>query len=476
MTVAGKVYVAPLASEKKWQLLIENTGNEVFGITQNILPPDAPDRTQHDDHGRYGHGLPVNPGEVSYQKFEQGDMYLDQYPITEECFLRVGIRGHAAMTVKLPKMTDPPLVIDVADFNWYAGNPNAHNNQIREWTGSKEYKPNASDGKATLAMIRDLIERANRRGVECHGKARIVPVRGEGAALSHWELWFENAGDQAWIGTCAFTRAQKNDGIGLESMALPNNGSAAMQRIEAFGNYGIEAVPGETLRLGVRGYSWIEVPLPADEAIEIPLDQFKIDTRKFAPEFFDREAILEKRNEKIAKVQFFDQGQPINDRLEPKVWRGADARARATFDPPSLEVTAVEDGPETPGGGWRVTLTSKLPEFDDAGRVGFVAAIKLAGADPANPAAKTLPPKKLCYPGHEKSWFVPRGTDLGGAQAEVGTELLIATRGLGWSASVALPEPGRTIDSRQDDQIWGLREDQYNRRSLRPEFVQRVRT
>src|SRR5688572_25846207 len=120
MAVSGKVYVVPLPHERKWQLVIENDGNQVFGITQNILPPGKPDQDQHDDNGRYGHGLPVNPGSVSYQKFEMGDMYLNSYPITEDCFLRVGIRGHAYQTVKLPNMNDPPLVLDVQDFNWYA--------------------------------------------------------------------------------------------------------------------------------------------------------------------------------------------------------------------------------------------------------------------------------------------------------------------------------------------------------------------
>lgn len=476
MVVSGRVYVVPVPEERKWQLLVENTGNETFGITQNILPPGDPNRNQHDDHLRYGHGLPVDPGHVSYQKFEMGDMYHNSYAITDQCFLRVGIRGHASMTVKLPSMTDPPLALDVADFNWYSGNPGQHQNQVQVWAGSREYKANASDGKATLTRIRELIERADKHGIECQGKARVVPVRGDGGAISHWEVWFENAGSQPWIGTVSFLRSAKNDGLGLEAMAVPNRGSAAMQRIEAFGNYGVEAIPKERLRLGVRGYAWAEVELPADYSREIPLTEFKIDTGKFSPAFFEREAVIEKRNEKITKVQFFEEGVPMNERLEPKLWRGAEARARAPFDAPTLRIDPVSDAPDTPGGGWRITLTSELPEFDDEGRVGFIAAIKLAGADPASESAKRLGPKKLCFPGDSKSWHVPPGTNLGGVEAREGSEIAISTRGLGWMASARLPSATEFVDSKDaHDDVWALREDQYSRSCLSPAFVQRVR-
>lgn len=475
MAVSGKVYVVPIPEEKKWQLVIENTGADTFGITQNILPANEPEKHQHDDHGRYGHGLPVNPGRVSYQKFEMGDMYHNQYPITEECFLRLGIRGHAYMTVKLPRMTDPPLVLDVADFNWYTGSPAAHHNQVRNYPGNKEYRPDADDGAETLERIKELLERAATHGVHCEGKARVVAAKGEGGALSHWEVWFENAGEQPWIGTCSFVRGDKNEGLGFESMAVPDNGSAAMQRIELYGSYGIEAVPHERLRLGVRGYSWAEVELPAEGSVELDLKEFRLDTGKFSADFFEKGAVSEKRREKLGKIQFFDRGNPINDALEPTAWRGAEARARATFDAPSLRLEAVESSWDRPDGGWLLTITSNLPEFDEDGRVGFVAGVKLVAADPTHEAAKILSPKRFAMPGEQKSWFIPPGVDLGGAMAEEGSEVLVATRGMGWFATVRLPGPEGIVDSTEDDDVWSLREDQYNRRCLRPGFVQRVR-
>jgi hypothetical protein len=473
--IKGRVFIEPRPQENKWRLVVQNTGDEVFGITQNILPANDPNRTQHDDYGRYGHGLPVNPHKVSLQSFVKGDMYHN-YPITEDCWIRVGIRGHAQKTVKLPGMNDPPLVIDVKDFNWYAGSPDQHTNQVHNFPGQKEYRPDIENGGSIVDEINALIEQASTHGIKCEGKAQLTAVNAPGGGLSHWEVRYKNEGDQAWIGTCSFKRAtNKNDGLGLEAMATPGKGCEAMQRIEAFGNYGVEATPGETLRLGVRGYSWKEVPLPASGSVEIDLKDFKLDTSSMADEYFDKDAVIEKRTEKMKRVQFFENGQPLNQSAAPKVWKGAEARSKATFDAPRLRVVAVPDSTETPGGGWRVTLNSALPEFDKAGRVGFVAGLKLEGADPASEAARKLMPRKLSNPGEEKAWFIPDGADLGGVQATTGANLSVATRGLGWFGTVELPPPGKLVDSQKDDSVWGFREDQYNRKLLQPDFVQRYR-
>ena len=59
MPVRGKVYVVPLPDEKSWQLVVHNTGDRTFGVTQNILPSNNPNMTAHDDHSQYGHGMGV---------------------------------------------------------------------------------------------------------------------------------------------------------------------------------------------------------------------------------------------------------------------------------------------------------------------------------------------------------------------------------------------------------------------------------
>jgi hypothetical protein len=480
MPVAGKVYIVPIPEERSWQLVVHNTGDRAIGVTQNIVPGNNPEMKVHDDHVLYGHGLPVNPGAVSWQKFLAGDTYTHQgngssLVIDENCNLRVGLRNLAYKTIKLPAMDEGPLELDLSEFNWYGGDAASAAPAVdNRYKGSRPRGENAADGPALLTRIQELIAKGQTNGVKCEGKASVTAVRADDGALSHWEVRFENEGEQAFIGTCAFKGAQKNDGLGLEAMGLPNQGSAAMQRIEAYGNYGVDANPGATLRLGVRGYAWTELQLPRDGSVEIPLAKFKIDARQMSPEFFDKDAVTNKRDEKVAKVQFFEGGTAINAELKPKLWKGDEARAKSTFDPPRLVVSAVGNTKETPGGGWVIELESRLAEFVDDERAGFIAAVRLSGADMDSDAAKALKPRKLEYPGQKKSWFIPKGQDCGGVSAESGAELQVATKGLGWSASVTLPAKG-AVDSDKNDDVWGLREDQESKRLLRQSFVARLR-
>ncbi len=473
MAVSGKVYIVPNPEERTWKLVVHNTGDKPFGLTQNILPANNPDMKAHDDHHLNGHGLGVNPGQVSFQKFHAGDQYTHQgngisHVIGEESHLRVGLRKLAFKTIQLPPLNGPPVELDLADFNWYGGNAASSTPVYRDWKGSREHVSNAANGNAVLAQVQALMA-ASKHGVDPQGEAEIRAVRGDDGQLSHWEMWFHNQGDDAFIGTCVFKRGSKNEGIGLESMGLPNNGSSAMQRIEYLGNYGVEAVPGETLRVGVRGFSWAEMKLPADGSVKLPLTKFRLDTSKISDAFFDRDSIERKRNEKKDRVQFFEGGEAINDALEPPVLWGAQAIAECDFTPPNLEVRATEEG-------WHVKLESTMPEFDEHGRVGFVAGLLAEGANAQSAEARQFGGvKKFQYPGHTKEWFIPRGADLGGVEAKEGLELRLATRGTGWFANIRLPANGETIDSTKDEELWGLREDQIARRNLEPKFINRFR-
>ncbi len=480
MPVKGKVYVVPLPEENAWQLVVHNTGDRVFGVTQNILPANNPNLTAHDDHIQYGHGMGVDPGKVSWQKFIAGDIYdhhdgQNRHAIDESCFLRVGLRNLANHTVRLPAMHDPPLEIDLEEFNWYQGN--AHDATPEGDGGIEGTRPaqrNVADGASVLTRVHELIAQATAGGLRCEGSASVSAVRSKDGLLSHWEVRFDNAAEQAWIGTAAFVGAQKNDGIGLESMGVPNKGSAAMQRIEAWGNYGVEAAPGAKIRLGVRGYAWIEVPLPSEGKLEIPLVKFKIDAKQRVDEFFDKVAVTEKRSEKFAKVQFFEKNKSLNDKLVPTTWTGDEGKRRATFDAPRLRVKTVPSCKEHPGGGYLVALESRLPEFVDDERAGFLAAIRMNGAKVNSAKAKALSPQKLEYPGKIVEWFIAKGQDCGGVKAEAGAQLLVATKGLGWSATVNLPGRGE-VDSDATD-VWGLREDQESKRLLRQQYTERLRT
>ena len=371
MAVRGKIYIVPKADEKVWQVVVQNTGKDAFATTQNVLPPNEPHRKQHDDMNNYGHGLLVGPNNVSWLKFHKDDAYLGQYAIQPGCHLRLGIRGLATKTIELPELDAAPIVIDLKDFNWYGGSPESARAQANSSPGRRGQTQNDQNGDVLLKQIEALINAKTENSARCEGKISITAIKDQGGALSHWNVRFDNEGEQPFVGTCKFERSEKNDGLGLEGMAVPNKNSAAVQRIEYLGDYGVTASPGEVLRLGVRGYATATLKLPADGTIELPIQKMKRQTSQMSDEFFDRQKVLEKRDEKRDKVQFFENGKPINDALKPKVWKGAEARARATFDAPELKLMPVDDGKHTPGGGWVLSLSSGLPEFDDKGRVGF---------------------------------------------------------------------------------------------------------
>ncbi|MBK7861779.1 MAG: hypothetical protein IPJ65_24815 [Archangiaceae bacterium] len=470
MAIRGKMYIVPNAAERTWRLVVKNEGDQQFAVTQNILPANDPTRDQHDDTARYGHGLMVSPSKVSTQSFRLGSPYL-HYTIEEDSHLRLGLRGLAYQTVPLPPLDGPPVELDLQDFVWYGGSPDSSVAQAHNWAGSEEHRADVAEGEQLLAEVEQLMLMAT-HGIKCEGTAKLKAVEGPGGKLSHWELWFSNEGDQPFIGTVSFANGSKNDGLGLESMACPGNGQAAMQRIEALGNYGDEARPGAVVRLGVRGYSWKEVPLPASGEVELPLKSFKLAADSFSEEYFDPAKVEEKRAEKRDRVQFFDHGKPLNDALEPKTYFGAEALARSTYDPPSASVWSVGDAPDTPGGGWVVELENTLPQNDREGMLGVVATLSLgdAGWDPA-----LLPPKRFDFPQQAKRWFIPHQSVVNGVTAVAGERLHLGTRGLGWSASVELPARGGKVRSQGDDQFWGFREDQYHRRKLAPAFTNKCR-
>ena len=84
-----------------------------------------------------------------------------------------------------------------------------------------------------------------------------------------------------------------------------------------------------------------------------------------------------------------------------------------------------------------VELKNELPardaNVDGEPEIGFVATLRISDAgggvgwDPAQ-----LPPKKFEAPGETKTWFIPEGANVNGAEAKQGEDLVIGTRGLGW--------------------------------------------
>lgn len=150
-------------------------------------------------------------------------------------------------------------------------------------------------------------------GYAVRGYAVVRPMFDEDGTLTHWAVRFVNEGDQSFLATMRLgPPGMKNGGTGLESMGMPDKGSAAEQHL-FFGNwYGDQAMPGATLTLGVRGFSWHEVQLPTKEAVRISLEDFTVENANFSETYFTRHHSEEKRLEKLktGKVRYFQDGKP----------------------------------------------------------------------------------------------------------------------------------------------------------------------
>jgi hypothetical protein len=276
MAIRGKVFLVPNEKQRTYELLVVNEGDREIGVTHNVLRKGEENLAVHDDHVRYGHGLPVRPNDGGMLSFHYGDSYNNRVPIQEGSVLRLGLRGAAFTTVELPPLDGEMIELDFKDFQWYGSEQSHDTSNMRHYAAQARNPLQLDVGKDKVRARVEQLLAAKRKGPPCHGSASVTAVPGKGGALSHWEVRFKNTGDTPWIGTCVFEGAQKNSGLGLESMACPDKGSAAMQRIEANGNYGVIAQAGRELRLGVRGYGTCNIQLPSQGTVEVDLKRFKI--------------------------------------------------------------------------------------------------------------------------------------------------------------------------------------------------------
>lgn len=167
--------------------------------------------------------------------------------------------------------------------------------------------------QAEIAGASDVFGNVAPEGFGCKGTARITAHRSDDTdKITHWSVRFENDGRKPWIGTISFSKTDKNAGHGFESMALPKRNSAAVQRIETSEWYGLVPAPGTVLRLGVRGHSWLDVPLPASGEAEYSIRDFNVESTDGGREYFDLEKVQGKRIEKFSegRVAFFQNGKP----------------------------------------------------------------------------------------------------------------------------------------------------------------------
>ncbi len=155
-----------------------------------------------------------------------------------------------------------------------------------------------------------LVELLDSPALQVKGTFTVTAVAGKGGPAS-WIVAAENTGRQPFNATIVFADADKNDGIGFESMALPEAHASAEQHIIFGANYGVKARPGETLRLGVRSLGWAEVKLPKSGSLSVDIADFTLETNgDNRPEDFNQ-YLAQKRREKFdtGKVRFFVRGK-----------------------------------------------------------------------------------------------------------------------------------------------------------------------
>lgn len=476
--VQGKVYVVPNAAEKSWTVVVHNTGALDIGLTHNIFRTKAEAETsnQHDDHGNYGHGIRCYSKArgmvpVSTLKFQKDDTY-NGLPIAPDQFLRLGLRGSAYTIVKLPKLDGEPVEVDLSDFNWYGGGAGSDTGNMDHYAAQARKPPeaNRADGNKVLQDVMNLIAAA-KTGIRCQGQVSVTAVSGADGKPSRWDVRFDNSGATPWIGTVAFEGHGKRDGAGLESMACPGQGTAAVQSIDATKSYGALPAPGTRLRVGIRAYGFATLALPRSGTAKVDIAAFTRDASQFDPQWFAPHVVEDKRTEKVAAVDFYENGVLVNDKLKPVTHVGAKAREVADYPPPHVEVRSVASSVDYPGGGWVVKLTSTLPKADEKQReISFVATLKL-GDDGYDPAA--LPPRKLLATGNAVEWFIPKCMEVNGVVAQSGNDIVVGTRGLGWELKVALPKAKGSFDSDKEDR-WAFREDQARPQRMEPAYVKKT--
>ncbi len=342
---SGKMIIKPVPERKGWSIAALNTGGKPVAFTQNYFSSEhqASISTRHDDN-RYGHGLQLpEAGKGAWIFLKDGTNYAGE-KVSEEGYVRLGLRGLSHGVFKLPPLMGEPLELDFTELSWENTDDVGTVNDVL--------------GEKALVHLKNMED--NKPLVK--GYVKVSPCHDESGTLTHWDIGFNNLGETGYVGTCAFSESSgKNAGYGLESMGVPEMGAAAVQKIIAGEDYGVCADTGSSLRLGVRGLYSQDIKLPAEDSITLVIpDDFDPSTTKTSPDFFNQKVITEKMSEKVGRVSHYLRGKCIDQRLVSKTYKGDEARARSTFNPPILSWKGKEKN-------LVLNVENSLPESDEHG-------------------------------------------------------------------------------------------------------------
>ncbi len=319
----GYFKLIPNANTKSWSIYCTNTGSAKMTFTLNYFSDKDSAQTSaaHDDNS-YGHGILTRPQGRSFVQLTEGDRYAGRATIEEDGFVRIGIRGAAFGIMKLPPLGAGAQMMTFDELEWY------NDMYRRPEEIEPKYPVHVHEMNADGASLDKPV-----------GAIHVTSHKDEDGQIKHWDVSCENTGNVPFIGTIAFENsAGKNDGVGLHSMAVPAINTKAVQRIYPGKNYGVTPQPGEPLRIGIRGYSHDIIHLPHSGRVTVQTQQMNIDVESSSSEYFDKQAVSEKRAEKIHYVDFYEDERYINQEIEPITYYGAEALARSTYDAPSCLV------------------------------------------------------------------------------------------------------------------------------------------
>ncbi len=355
--MSGQIAIFPDKENRKWTLATVNTGQVPYSFTQNYFPSRklAQESEEGDDY-EYGHGVLVSDeANTGWVDFEVGGDF-NLYQIEEQGFVRLGVRGHAACVVQLPKLDGEPTYISLEQMDWYS------DDEKRGETADSIHRQGLEKLDALFGSQKKTV-----KDLDIAGAVNIEAIEQNGELIG-WDVEFKNYAHQGYTGTIAFEGTSgKNAGYGLESMPVPKRSSRAKQRIWASQNYGVEPKANRELRVGIRGLGSGGVMLPAKGEVSLLLP-YEVLIQDSVPNmnYFDTEILSSKRNEKIGRVEFYEGKENITSQLKPEIFDGPTALARSTFNPPemNLSVDAVDEEYV-----FKIDVSSMLPEKDEHGRM-----------------------------------------------------------------------------------------------------------
>jgi hypothetical protein len=483
----GQVQLVPVPDPRRpnrlrgWEVVVENQAHfepadgQTTGFSATVVLTNAEGKgAKNAGLGLESMGVPA--GGYSARQFIlfDGDYGAREFGVRAQpgTRVRLGVRGISTFDAHLPSLAEGTRTIGLHEFKRTEGD------LVSAWFETKEILGKLGEKKGRVEFFKDR-QRLNDQLPDTvyHGDEAFIRaefkdpprVRIETLPASEelpqggWSISMESAlpeedklGRVGFVGGLAPVAARNRPEI--DEAALPVRQFSPEQRVHRWVLPAGARVGGAPAKAGTE-LAVVTGALGWRAKIALPKAGEAVDTHE-SPGKMERLWTLRETDYHRAKL------------YPPDLYRGDKAAAKAPVPAPELTVTSVGDGPDTPGGGWRIELASRMPAADARGALGFVGTLKLGRA---NKDAQVLPPRKFTGPDQVNTWFLPKGQQVGALVAQPGTELVVGGRGTGWYVAVKLPADGEALTPADLEDRWTFRADQFERERLDPAEVGKTR-